>query len=62
MLLEHLLQLLCIKRARTIIIKLEEDILDVILSLQLTFSLHIKVLRLGRVAGLKPVLRCHTSH
>ena len=43
MLLEHLLQLKCIKSTRAIVIKLEKDVFNIILRLQLSFSLHIEV-------------------
>jgi len=62
MLLKHLLQLLCIESARTVIIKLKEDVLHIVLSLQLHFGLDIEVFGCVLVARHKPVLSGLTAH
>ena len=43
MLLKHLLQLLGVESARTVVVELKEHIFDVILRLQLHFRLHIEI-------------------
>ena len=58
MLLKHLLQLLSIESARTVVIKLKEDVLDIVLSLQLHLGLHIEIFGCALVARHEPVLSC----
>ena len=48
---KHLLQLLTLHSTRAIVIKLEKHIFYIILSLQLSFSLDIKVLCLGKTGS-----------
>ena len=60
--LKHLLQFLGVKRTRAIVIKLKEDILNVILGLELGFSLDIEVLCCFHMAGHEPVLSVQTAH
>ena len=62
MLFKHLLQLLCIERARAIVIELEEHILDVILRLQLRLCLHVEIFGCVLMARHEPVLSCQTAH
>ena len=60
--LEHLLQLLGVQRARTVVIELEEDILDVILGPQLRLRLDIELFGGVLVARHEPVLGGQSSH
>ena len=62
MLFEHLLQFLCVKSARTIVIELKEDTLDIVLCLQLHLCLHIEIFGGVLVAGHEPVLCGQISH
>ena len=62
MLLKHLLELLCIERSGTIIIKLEEYILNIVLRLQLIFSLHVEFFGCTFVTREEPVLGVQASH
>ena len=61
-LLEHLLQLLGVKRPRRIIVEPEKNVLHVILRLKLCFSLNVEVLGCLLMPRHKPVLRAHLSH
>ena len=48
---EHLLQFLCIKRPRAVVIELEKHIFNVILSLKLGFGLDVKIFRCLPMSG-----------
>ena len=60
--LEHLLQFFSVQSAGAVVIKLEKDVFDVVLSLQLRFGLHVKVLGCVLVPRQEPVLRLLRAH